>query len=55
MPEIFTQTLSENKSYRMMKFTEICLYVSNVIVRDLAPCLFIKDEFTPRVYSDLGK
>lgn len=31
------------------------MYVSDVIVRDLAPHPFIKDEFTPRVYFDVAK
>lgn len=39
-----------------MRFKEIrYVYVSDMTVRDLASCLFIKDEFTPRAYSDLGK
>ena len=31
------------------------VHLIEMMVRDLASCLFLKDEFSPRVYYELGK
>lgn len=31
------------------------VHLVEMTVRDLASCLFVKDEFGPRVYYELGK